>query len=169
MADRADRLKPFMPKTPSLVATAHQNPAFDARFNGTLYSVLAWDQLSQFWGRINVNAGWYIYAPGETRPEAPSDAEHVTAFVREIDTLLRRDHDESYCGIVYADQLDNPSLIKIYDPHHLGSSCGSAGYKILPGWVLSLEAPSDLHPEHIVPQNRRRWWQGFLDVIGLGN
>jgi len=39
---------------------------------------------------------------------------------------LRADHHESYCGIVYADDLDKPRLIKIYDPNNLGSSCGSS-------------------------------------------
>lgn len=148
--------------------SSYQNPSFESLFNGTLYSVLSWDHLSQFWQRIDSEAGWFLYAPGETRPETPSDGPHVEAFIREIDALLRRDHDESYCGIVYADNLDAPNIVKIYDPHHLGSSCGSAGYKILPGWVMSRVPPSSLTPEHIVPQNRRRWWQGFLDAIGLG-
>lgn len=143
------------------------NPEFDRVFNGTLFSLLSWSQLDAFWQRIDPAAGWHLYAVGEQRPEAPADAAHVQAFIREIDGLIRRDHDEEYCGIVYADSLDAPRLVKIYDPHHLGSSCGSAGYKILPGWVMSLETPSDLTPEHIVPQNRRRWWQGFLDAIGL--
>ncbi len=140
---------------------------FDTLFNGTLYNILSWDQLSQFWTRVPMDAGWYIYALGADRPEAPSDAEHVATFLREIDTLLRKEHDEDYCGIVYADDLDRPSLIKIYDPNHLGASCGAAGYKILPGWVLSLSPPSNLTPEHVVPQNRRRWWQGLLNGLGI--
>jgi hypothetical protein len=141
---------------------------FDRLFNGTLYSIVSWPQLEAFWQRLNPEDGWFLYAVGETRPESPADADHVNAFVREIDSLIRRDHAEDYCGIVYADNIDSPSMIKIYDPHHLGSSCGSAGYKILPGWVMSRMVPSDLHPEHIIPQNRRRWWQGFLGAIGLG-
>lgn len=145
----------------------YHNPTFDALFEGTLYSILAWDQLEIFWQRLDRDAGWFLYAIGEARPENKADAAHVEAFISEIDAMLRRDHDESYCGIVYADNLDAPNLIKIYDPHHLGSSCGSAGYKILPGWVMSRVPPSELTPEHIVPQNRRRWWQGFLSRIGL--
>lgn len=143
------------------------NSEFDRVFNGTLFSLLSWSQLDAFWQRMDPAAGWYLYAVGEQRPEAPADAVQVQTFIREIDALIRRDHAEAYCGIVYADDLDSPSLVKIYDPQHLGSSCGSAGYKILPGWVMSLAAPSDLTPEHIVPQNRRRWWRGFLDAIGL--
>lgn len=146
----------------------HHNPAFDALFSGTLYSLLHWDTLDQFWAAIDREAGWYLYAIGEHCPSDIADGAHVETFIREINALLRKDHDESYCGIVYADDLSNPQLIKIYDPNHLGSSCGAAGYRILPGWVMSRVAPSELVPEHIVPQNRRRWWQGFLNSIGIG-
>jgi hypothetical protein len=81
---------------------------------------------------------------------------------------LRKEHHEDYCGIVYADDLDDPRLIKIYDPNHLGTSCGSSKNRILPGWIMSRMPPSDLDPPHFVPQNRKRWWQGFLDMIGAG-
>ncbi|MCU0842887.1 MAG: hypothetical protein MUC79_14400 [Thiobacillaceae bacterium] len=145
------------------------NPEFDAQFNGTLYSLMSWAQLSDFWDRVDRGAGWYLYALGEPRPLEPADAEHVAAFILEIDTLLRREHDEDYCGIVYANDLREPSLIKIYDPNHLGTSCGSGKHRILPGWVMSRTPPSDLDPSHHVPNNRRRWWQGFLDLIGAGD
>ena len=143
-----------------------QPSEFDRLFDGTLYSLLSWDQLSAFWQRLDPAAGWYLYALGEARPLEPADAEHVLAFTREIDSLLRREHHEDYCGIVYADNVDDPSLIKIYDPSHLGTSCGSSKHRILPGWVMSKMPPSDLDPTHHVPQNRKRWWQGFLDLIG---
>jgi hypothetical protein len=150
------------------VLIAANNPEFDAVFEGTLYSLLSWSQLSVFWSRLNLSAGWYLYAVGESRPDQPSDAGHVRAFVREIDTLLRKEHHEDYCGIVYTDSLEEPSLIKIYDPSHLGTSCGSTRHRILPGWVMSLLPPSDLTPSHHLPQNRRRWWQGFLDLVRGG-
>ena len=143
-----------------------QPSEFDRLFDGTLYSLLSWQQLSDFWARLDPAAGWYLYALGEARPLEPADAEHVLAFTREIDSLLRREHHEDYCGIVYADSVDDPSLIKIYDPSHLGTSCGSSKHRILPGWVMSKMPPSDLSPSHLVPQNRKRWWQGFLDLIG---
>jgi len=145
-----------------------QNSEFDQLFDGTLYSLLSWKQLTAFWERLDPAAGWFLYAVGESRPESPADSEHVTAFVREIDALLRKEHHEDYCGIVYANDLDKPRLIKIYDPNHLGTSCGSSKHRILPGWVMSLMPPSDLEPPSFVPQNRKRWWQGFLDMIGAG-
>ena len=153
------------------IAQPHAPPAgqqseFDRLFNGTLYSLLSWQQLSEFWDRLDAEGGWYLYALGEARPSEPADAEHVVAFTREIDALLHREHHEDYCGIVYADDIERPRLIKIYDPNHLGTSCGSSKHRILPGWVMSKMPPSDLSPSHLVPQNRKRWWQGFLELIG---
>jgi hypothetical protein len=142
-----------------------KNPDFDTLFDGTLYSLLSWDQLAAFWQRLDPEGGWYLYALGEARPETPADADHVLTFVREIDSLLRKEHHEDYCGIVYTDDIEQPRLIKIYDPNHLGTSCGSSHQKILPGWIMSRTPPSDLDPSHHVPQNRRRWWQGVLDAI----
>lgn len=149
------------------MASTVQNPEFDTLFDGTLYSLMSWQQLAEFWQRVDRSAGWYLYALGEDRPTAAADAEHVDTFIREIDALLHKDHHEDYCGIVYADNIEHPTLIKIYDPNHLGSSCGSIGYRVLPGWVMSQTPPSDLNPSHLVPQNRRRWWQGFMDAIGV--
>ena len=144
-----------------------RNPEFDALFDGMLFSLLSWDQLTEFWTRLDPGAGWYLYALGEDRPEQPSDGEHVATFIEKIDGLLRQEHDEDYCGIVYTDNLDRPTLVKIYDPNHLGTSCGSSKHRILPGWVMSRVPPSDLNPSHHVPQNRKRWWRGIAEMFGV--
>lgn len=141
-----------------------QNTDFDALFDGTLYSLLSWEQLEDFWLRVDTSAGWYLYAVGEARPIASADAAQVASFIREIGALLRKDHNEDYCGIVYADDLETPQLIKIFDPNHLGTSCGSSGHKVLPGWVMSRVPPSNLYPAHTLPQNRKRWWQDLLNL-----
>lgn len=136
---------------------------FDRYYNGTLFSVMSWKQLTAFWDRIDVDAGWYLYAVGHELPEAPSPAERVQQFVREVDTLLRREHHEDYCAIVYADDLDRPNFVKIYDPNHLGSSCGSSASKssVVPGWVMSLTPPREIVTNSIVTGQRKRWWQAF--------
>lgn len=148
-------------------AVTRESDEFDTIFNGMLFSLLSWQQLSTFWSRVDTNAGWYLYAIGEDRPLEPADSEHVAAFIQEIDVLLHKEHHEDYCGIVYADDLDKPRMIKIYDPNHLGTSCGSSKNRILPGWVMSLVPPVDLSPSHSVPQNRKRWWQSFRAMIGV--
>jgi len=135
---------------------------FTRKLNGLLYGIMHWDQLSRFWQRVDPQAGWYLYAVGEPPPTAPADAHHVRKFIADLDRLLREEHREDYCSIVYADDLEHPTFIKIYDPNHLGNSCGSSKDPVLPGWVMSQVPPVELKPAWIVPQSRRRWWQGFL-------
>ncbi|MET0070003.1 MAG: hypothetical protein ABW096_08155 [Candidatus Thiodiazotropha sp.] len=131
-------------------------------FNGSFTSTLRWHQLDALWQTLkqDADAGWYIYAIGEPPPTSSADGEMVLKFIDGIDRLLRDEHDEDYCGIVYADDLVQPAFIKIYDPNNLGVSCGYSENPPLPGWVLSKLAPVDL-PAVLVARNRRRWWQAL--------
>jgi hypothetical protein len=134
---------------------------FLAAFRGSFTSALRWSDLDALWLRLRADAkaGWYLYAIGEPPPEAPADGGMVERFIDEIDALLRREHDERLCGIVYADDLRVPSLVKIYDPNNLGVVCGSSSNPPLPGWVMSKLPPVDLPATQLVPKSRRRWWQ----------
>jgi len=129
-------------------------------FRGSFTSALRWPQLDALWERVLANPeGWYVYAIGEAPPETPADAEQLQRFVAEIDVLLRREHDEDYCGIVYADEPSDPAMIKIYDPNNLGVVCGFSTNPPLPGWVLSRLPPVDLPAAQAPAAGRRRWWQ----------
>lgn len=137
------------------------NP-FLGRYRGYFRSLLRWEELDNFWQvlRQDEKKSWYIYAVGEAVPEQTVDHEKLLHFITEIDELLRREHDEDYCGIVYADDVSDPGFIKIYDPHNLGSVCGPGfGPPPFPGWILSLLPPADLNAAFPPPGNRRRWWQ----------
>jgi hypothetical protein len=109
--------------------------------------------------RERAAAGWYLYAVGEPPPSQAATGEQVLLFITEIDALLRAEHREEFCGIVYADDPRQPSLLKIYDPHNLGVSCGHGNVPPLPGWVMSLLPPGDLPATQVVPNNRRHWWR----------
>ena len=139
---------------------------FDRYYDGLLYSVMRWDQLTAFWQKIDVDSGWYLYAVGQELPDGPSAGEKVQQFTRELDELLRREHHEDYCAIVYADDLEAPNFIKIYDPNHLGSSCGSSATKsaVLPVWLMSRTPPRELEIRGGVTGQRKRWWQAFLST-----
>jgi hypothetical protein len=159
---------------------------FQRLYTGRVWSVMSWDQLTAFWQRIDPAAGWYLQAigvggprsgspgmqstcprsgiPGMQSASAPTigDAATVSAFIERIDALLRADHHESYCGIVYADDLENPRLIKIYDPNNLGSSCGSSKNPPGPGWIMSRVEPDEMPAARPAPENRQRWWRALL-------
>lgn len=144
--------------------TDGQVESFLQAFRGSFTSALRWHHLDELWERVRERAGdqWYIYAVGEVPPVEPSDAARVNAFVTEVNKLLRDEHKEDYCGIVYADDLKSPSFIKIYDPNNLGVSCGYSDNPPLPGWVMSRIPPVDLAAAQAISKNRRRWWQRMI-------
>lgn len=134
-------------------------------FRGGFTSALRWPQLDALWDvlrRVN-DGGWYVYAVGEAPPQTPLAEPDLERFISEIDTFLRREHEEDYCGIVYADSLTRPGMIKIYDPHNLGVSCGFSDNPPLPGWVVSRLPPCDLPSTRVLPNNRRRWWRRLFN------
>jgi hypothetical protein len=143
--------------------TSNTDP-FLAAFSGRFHNVLRWEQLDEVWEKLHESAadGWYIYVIGESPPGAPVSAELLRTFLAELGQLLRREHAEDYCGIVYTDSFDQPAFVKIFDPHNLGVSCGYSERPPLPGWILSRLPPADLQATAPLPGNRRRWWQRLL-------
>jgi len=141
---------------------AAESPFQDA-FRGSFTSLMQWAQLDEFWTTVQAkaNAGWYIYCIGEPVPLQPRSAAQVQKFMQEVDALLRRDHDETYCGIVYTNSKTDPTFIKIFDPNHLGVSCGSSNNPPLPGWTMTLIPPTQLESKRPLPEGRRRWWQSL--------
>lgn len=134
---------------------------FDKFKNGSFTSALRWHQLDDLWQvlRNDVTDDWYIYAIGSEVPVQTANHDDLLHFIDKIDHLLRTEHEEDYCGIVYADDLKKPSMIKIFDPHNLGVTCGYSDNPPLPGWILSKLAPIDLVTDQVVPNNRKHWWQ----------
>lgn len=142
---------------------------FMTQFHGPLYGVLLWpqwDELSELLASRS-DSNWYVYYVGEPVPTSPLPGEHFLRFLHEIGRLLRRDHQEEYLGIVYADNVEEPAFIKIYDPNNLGAACGSSGRQILPGWIISRAQPVDLRAEFPNPGARRRWWQTLFGRDGI--
>lgn len=133
-------------------------------FRGSFTSALRWHHLDALWERLRERAGdgWYIYAVGEPPPQTPAVAQQVLCFLEEIDRLLRTEHKEDYCGIVYADDLQHPQFIKIYDPHNLGVVCGYSDNPPLPGWLLTIIPPCDLNASQNLAKNRQRWWRNLF-------
>ncbi|WP_026220962.1 hypothetical protein [Thiofilum flexile] len=138
---------------------------FMQAFKGQFWGVLRWEQLDTLWDaiRADVEGGWYIYALSEKVPDMPASREQVQHFIQEIDHLLRQEHAEDYCGIVYADDLKKPQFVKIFDPEQLGSVCGSSGKTILPGWLLCKVKPTYLSDVLPATQSRKRWWRRLFN------
>ena len=140
--------------------------AYLKAYNGKLTGIRKWDDLDDLWDVIRgvADQSWYVYAVGEEPPSEPISAKNLLQFIAQIDELLRKEHDETYCGIVYFDDKEAPGFIKIYDPNNLGTVCGSSDAPSLPGWTLSKQVPVDLPQASPPPGNRRRWWRKLFGV-----
>ena len=134
--------------------------AFHARLKGTFAGMLQWQQLDALWARVK-SGTWYFYQLGEELPTAALNGDELALRIDALDALLRHDHDYNYCGIVYADNAEQPSLIKVYDPNHMGSSCSGNAAPSPPGWILSTTPPALIETHVPTPNNRRRLWQLF--------
>ncbi len=135
--------------------------AFMALYQGYLQGVMQWSDLDQLLQLLKgqTDKKWYVYHVGEACPTTAVGAEKLTVFLTEIDLLLKKEHDEDYCGIVYVNDPQDPKLIKIYDPNNLGMVCGFSEKPPLPGWVLSVEKPEDLVLAFPPVASRKRWWK----------
>jgi hypothetical protein len=134
--------------------------AFHARLKGRFRGMLQWQQLDELWKRVK-SGQWYFYQVGETLPDKPLRGDELARRIDALDALLRQEHDYHYCGIVYADDEEQPSLIKIYDPNNMGSSCSRSTTPSPPGWILSISPPETIEAHAPAPGNRKRWWQLF--------
>ncbi len=138
-----------------------EGSVFIDKFRGRFRGIRGWDDLDKLWQVVkeSTDLSWYVYHVGETVPDTTIDAEPLARFVDEMNTLLRTEHDEDYCGIVYVDDVNKPQFIKIFDPNNLGVSCGFSDNPPLPGWVMSTIPPQNLPEAFPPPGNRRRWYE----------
>ena len=134
---------------------------FEQSLSGRFENMLSWAQLDALWDKVNSSTGkWYLYEIGMDVPETPLSDKELAIEIKNLDEILRANHDHDYCGIVYADNPDAPTLIKIYGPKNLGASCGSSGSKVWPRWVLSNAQPSAVGVA-LDGGGKPKWWQNF--------
>ena len=70
--------------------TGTPQDAFLAAFRGGFTAALRWPQLDALWERLRerADAGWYLYALGETPPTTPATDDQVLAFIDVQDLCL---------------------------------------------------------------------------------
>ncbi|GAA0399489.1 hypothetical protein GCM10009133_05360 [Cocleimonas flava] len=136
---------------------------FLALFKSKFYGVLKWHQLDHIWDVVKADSDeeWYIYETDKTVPEKPMLEKDLITYIEKIDLSLRAEHKEDYCGIVYADNLEKPNFIKVFDPKGLGSSCSIAKTPPLPKWTITKSKPQNLQVKD-KPENQPKRWLGKL-------
>jgi len=134
---------------------------FEDRLHGRFDGILRWPDLDKLWERIKVDPQpWYIYEVGMDVPDIPIPADALADEIDAIDKLLHDNHAENYCGIVYVDNPDAPTLVKVFGPKNLGASCGSSGSKIWPRWILSHMSPTAVGAR-LDNKGKPAWWKSF--------
>lgn len=141
--------------------------AFSQQLNGNFVGMLDWPQLDALWLRVRSEPqGWYASQSNEAVPTTPLSVDALNHFIDEVDALLRREHKQSFCGIVYADNREQPAFIKIYDPHNMGSFCSCSSAPVQPLWVLSRIKPEPLEEDTPRPGARSSWWRRLFGNPG---
>lgn len=139
-------------------------------FHGSLAGIRHWQDLDDFWDLLKKSADdqWFLYTITETPPTQPLQRGEFIQRLDNIDDLLRREHQEDYCGIVYVDNMQQPAFIKIYHPGNLGVVCGFSDNPPLPGWILSRLPPVELNEQNLASlrntKSKRRWWQRLIQT-----
>ncbi len=134
-------------------------------YTGRSHGVLRWEQLDRLWEELVASdKAWYVYEIGADLPNKPETATGLKTFIGATDQFLHQEHEADYCGVVYVDDFDTPSLLKIYHPKKMGTSCGSSGDVVLPKWTLSSEAPIDLLEWAAQKDQKPSWWAKMLRV-----
>lgn len=131
-------------------------------YNGPMKGVLRWPQLEALWRNLDADDGWYVYEVGTAPPDTPASADELKQAIASIDSFLHSEHEADYCGVVYTDHFERPSLLKIYHPRKMGASCGSSGATVLPQWTLSRSAPVDLLAWALEQADKPAWWRQLL-------
>jgi len=136
---------------------------FMQHYRGYFSGIMQWTDLGLFWQTLlgHNDGEWYVYATDEGTPNKPLSVDDFSQFIAHADALLRKQHQQSYCGIVYVDNLTAPSFVKIYDPKNLGVSCGFSDNPPLPKWIISRLAPVNLEDATKVPSGWKKLLHRF--------
>ena len=129
------------------------------QFQGRFIGIMQWGDCNALLQKlIDQPDGWYLYDTLASIPNQIIDAKVFTENVNRIKKILTNEHQERYCGIVYTNDLENPSFVKIFHPKNIGKSCGSSEHPPIPQQLLSKTKPVDV-VEKFGPAKEK---QGFI-------
>jgi len=140
--------------------------SYEKQLNGSFSSLLRWPDFDAFWQQLRLSDGkdWYIHSPDQPPPSSPVTPDEFKQRLQSLENWLKSNHQEDYCGIVYVDNKENPSFIKIYDPNNLGVVCGISRTPIAPAWTLSKSKPAG-HPLQLGQEKRKQhWWRKLIST-----
>ena len=127
--------------------------AFWRAYGGRFAGLPSWPGFDAFWARLAASGGaWYVFDPAGDAPPAPSP--DFAAALAEARACVEQVRSRGFCGAVFADDLETPGFVKVFDPYRMGGVCGGSGGRILPRWVFS-RIPPDPLPLRAAPAARK--------------
>ena len=112
--------------------------------SGTLAGVIDWHILDQIWHVIqhSGDSRWHVFnndtpLQGDNRANVVDTSAGLASSLNALNGYLRQSHPHAYCGLVFADSLTDPTLIRIFDPKLITSMCNIYGNAPAPSWVIS--------------------------------
>ena len=156
--------------------------AYDRRLAGRMAGMPHWSDLEALWAAMRAAPeGWYLVEAGQAVPQQPLQPAALLAQLEAVDALLRREHPQRYCGIVYADDATAPEMVKVFDPRGLGAMCGCSAEPTPARWVFSRLRPASptsapsasaasrrRPPSMVVVDRAVSVFAGLMVVFGLG-
>lgn len=114
-------------------------------YDGPMKGVLDWERYKAFMDLLGASDGeWFVFDLHGDVPDTPVSGAKFAAALARADTLVRAVRNRPWLGAVYADDLNAPSYVKIFDPALLGGSCSMPGSRMRPRWIISRIRPDPL-------------------------
>jgi hypothetical protein len=115
------------------------------QFKGKFIGIMDWQDCHKLFDKlINASNDWYIYNTLINIPSDTAESEEFINQIHQIKDILNKEHKERYCGIVYVDNIDEPSFVKVFHPKNIGKACGGSENPPLPRWLISKTQPVDV-------------------------
>jgi len=134
-----------MPNKNNLIDCKHGD--YIKQVQGILYGLLSWgdfDHVCEYIGNTK-DINWYIYEIEKSIPQNTSTNKEIKEFIRSLNSHIHKDYDREHCGIAFVDSIDEPSILKVFNPKLLKSICNIYGSSPIHGWVVSRQKPVDLN------------------------
>jgi galactose-1-phosphate uridylyltransferase len=118
---------------------------YKEKLQSRFYGIMDWVDCQNIFDFLSENPqDWYLYNIDELTPSSVLNDDEFVKKITEINNTIKELHKERYCGIIYADDLKKPTMVKIFHPNNLGKSCGSSENPPLPQWVISKIKPETI-------------------------
>ena len=112
-------------------------------YNGKFAGIPTWAGFDAFWPTLEASGGdWYVFDPTGDAPGSPHP--DFAAALAEARACVEQLRARGFCGAVFADDLETPAFVKVFDPYRMGGVCGGSDERVLPRWIFSRIAPDPL-------------------------